>query len=174
MEAIRARGYHYRVAGRQPERIAWRAEFESDDEGEEVIRTPSPRNPDQQKSRLWIKRREKQDEVYLLGLSEGRQEKDRAIRQSHEQRLKRDLERLPARLAKGQLKEAKKIYQAVGRLQERYPRVARYYRMDYDAEQKTLRWEEDQEKKAVAQKLDGGDVLKTDRQDLTAEENWRT
>ena len=42
--------------------------------------------------------------------------------------------RLKARVEKGRLKEVKKIYQAIGRLQERYPRVARYYRMDYDAE----------------------------------------
>ena len=173
LAAIRARGYHYLVAGRQPERLAWRAEFEDQDDWQEIVRTPSPRHPEQQKSRVWIKRREKQKEVYILCVSEGRQEKDRAIRESHERRLKRDLERLAARIAKGRLKEAKKIYQAIGRLQERYPRVARYVRMDYDAEQKTLRGEEDQEKKAVAQKLDGGYVLKTDRQDLTADEIWR-
>ena len=88
--------------------------------------------------------------------------------------MKKDLEGLQARIAKGQLKEAKKIYQAIGRLQERYPRVARYYRLDYDAEQKTLTWQEDSEKKAIAAKLDGGYVLKTDRQDLTADEIWRT
>ena len=61
------------------------------------------------------------------------------------------------------LTDAKKIYQAIGRLQERYPRVARYYRMDYDGEPNVLSWQEDQEKKAVAEKLDGGCVLKTDR-----------
>jgi transposase len=171
---IRACGYHYLVAGRQPERTAWRGEFESDDDWEEVLRTPSPRNPDPEKSRVWIKRRQKGEEVYILCLSEGRQEKDRAIRETHEQRLKKDLERLKARIDKGQLKEAKKLYQAIGRLQERYPRVARYYRMDYDAEQKTLSWQEDGDKKAMAAKLDGGYVLKTDRQDLSAEEIWRT
>ena len=174
LKAIRDHGYHYLVAGRQPERLAWLAEFESDDEWEEMVRTPSPRNPDQQKSRVWIKRREKQNEVYILCLSEGREEKDRAIRESHERRLKQDLSRLAARIKEGQLKEAKKIYQAIGRLQERYPRVARYYRMDYDAEQKALRWEEDQVKQAIAEKLDGGYVLKTDRQDMTADEIWRT
>jgi len=174
LAAIRARGYHYLVAGRQPERNAWLSEFESEGDWEEVIRTPSPRNPDQQKSRVWIKRREKESEVYILCLSEGRQAKDRAIRETHEQRLKKDLQRLQARIEKGQLKEAKKIYQVIGRLQERYPRVARYYRMDYDAEQKTLTWQEDGEKKAIAEKLDGGYVLKTDRQDLTADEIWRT
>jgi transposase len=174
LDTIRAHGYHYLVAGRQPERNAWLAEFEGEDEWEEILRTPSPRNPDQEKSRVWIKRRARGDEVYLLCLSEGRQEKDRAIRQTHEQRLQKDLEKLRARIAKGQLKEAKKIHQAIGRLKERSPRVARYYRMDYDEAQKTLRWEEDGEKKAMAAKLDGGYVLKTDRQDLTAEEIWCT
>ncbi len=174
LEAIRARGYHYLVAGRQPERVPWLGEFESDDDGEEMIRTPSPRNPDQEKSRVWIKRREKQNEVYILGRSEGRQARDRAIRGTHEQRLKKDLQRFQARIEKGRLKEAKKIYQVIGRLQQRYPRVARYYRIDFDAEQKTLTWQEDSEKKAMAEKLDGGYVLKTDRQDLSADEIWRT
>ena len=174
LAAIQTRGHHYLVAGRQPERNAWLSEFESDGDWEEVIRTPSPRNPDQQKSRVRIKRRQKGNEVYILCLSEGRQEKDRAIRETHEQRLKKDLERLKARIEKGQLAKLETIHQAIGRLQERYPRVARYYPMDYDAEQKTLTWEEEGEKKAIAAKLDGGYVLKTDRQDLTADEIWRT
>ncbi|MGH8402258.1 MAG: IS1634 family transposase [Gammaproteobacteria bacterium] len=171
---IRSHGYHYLVAGRQPERNAWRAEFEADSDWEEVLRTPSPCNPGQEKSRVRIKRCRKGNEVYILCRSEGRQEKDRAIRDAHEQRLKKDLEKLKARVEKGQLKDAKKIHQAMGRLKERYPRVARYYRIDDEAEPKTLRWEEDHAKKAVAEKLDGGYVLKTDRLDLTADEIWRT
>jgi len=171
---IRAHGYHYLVAGRQPERNAWLDDFEADGDWEELIRTPSPRNPAQEKSQVQIKRRQKGQEVYLLCLSEGRKVKDRAIRETHQLRLKKDWEKLKARVEKGQLQEAKKIYQAIGRLQERYPRVARYYRMDYDAEQKALTWREDREKKAVAEKLDGGYVLKTDHQDLTADEIWRT
>jgi transposase len=170
---IRARGYHYLVAGRQPERNAWLDDFEAEGDWQEMIRTPSPRNPGQEKSQVQIKRRPQGNEVYLLCLSAGRQEKDRAIRETHEQRLKKDWEKLKARVEKGQLKEAKKIYQAIGRLQERYPRVARYWRMDYEAEQKALTWQEDREKKAVAEKLDGGYVLKTDHQDLTADEIWR-
>jgi transposase len=174
LAAIRARGFHYLVAGRQPERNAWLAEFEQGEDWEEVVRTPSPRNPDQEKSRVRIKRRQQGDAVYLLCLSEGREEKDRAIRESHEQRLKKDLKKLQARIEKEQLQTLEKIHQAIGRLKERYPRVARYYRMDYDAERKTLTWEENREKKTIAEKLDGGYVLKTDRQDLTAEEIWST
>src|SRR5712692_3630609 len=174
LAAIRARGFHYLVAGRQPERHAWLGEFAHSADWEEVLRVPSPRNPDQEKSQVRIKRRQQGDQVYILCLSEGREEKDRAIRESHEQRLQKDLGKLQARIEKGQLQEQKKIHQAIGRLQERYPRVARYYRMDYEAEHKTLTWQEDSEKKAIAEKLDGGYVLKTDRQDLTGEEIWRT
>jgi transposase len=174
LDAIRAHGHHYLVAGRQPERNAWLAEFESHDDWEEVIRTPSPRNPYQEKSRVRIKRRQQGNEVYILCLSEGREAKDRAIREKHEQRLKEDLEKLKTRVEKGQLKKVEKIHQAIGRLQERYPRVARYYAMDYDAKHQSLTWQEDREKKAIAEKLDGGYVLKTDRHDLSAEEIWRT
>jgi hypothetical protein len=174
LAAIRAYGHHYIVAGRQPERNAWLAEFEQGDDWEEMVRTPSPRNPHQEKSRVRIKRRQQGNEVYILCLSEGREAKDRAIREKHELRLKEDMEALKTRVEKGQLKKVEKIHQAIGRLQERYPRVARYYRIDYDAERKTLGWEEDTEKKAIAAKLDGGYVLKTDRQDLTADEIWRT
>jgi len=171
---IRARGYHYLVAGRQAERNQWLAEFEQQEGWEEVIREPSPRNPDQQKSQVRIQRRQQANEVYILCLSEEREEKDRAIRETHEQRMRKDLERLKARIEKGQLTQPEKIHQAIGRLQERYPRVARYYRIAYDAEQKTLAWEENGDRKAVAAKLDGGYMLKTDRQDLKAEEIWRT
>src|SRR5579859_8049711 len=174
LEQIRAHGHHYLVATRQPERNTWLDDFEAEEDWEELIRTPSPRNPDQEKSEVRIKRRQKGSEVYILCVSEGRQEKDRAIRETHERRLRKDWEKLKARIEKGQLKETKKIHQAIGRLKERYPRVARYYRMDYDAERKRLTWQEDNEKKAVAEKLDGGYVLRTDRQNLTADEIWRT
>jgi len=174
LEQIRARGLHYLVAGRQSERNEWLEEFEEEAGWEEMIRVPSPRNPFQKKTRVQIKRRQKGDEVYILCLSEGREEKDRAIREKQQERLIKDLERLKTRIEKGHLKKTEKIHQAIGRLQERYPRVARYYEIQYQGQPQTLTWQEDMEKKAIAEKLDGGYVLKTDRQDLTADEVWRT
>jgi len=100
--------------------------------------------------------------------------KDRAIREKQEQQLKEDLEALPTRVEKGHLKRTEKIHEAMGRLKERYPRVARYYQIEYDAERKSFSWPEDVDKKAIAKKLDGGYVMKTDRQDLTTDEIWRT
>ncbi len=174
LQQIRGRGHHYIVAGRQPERNQWLEELEREEDWEEVVRLPSPQNPFQKKSRVEVKRRQKGDEVFILCRSEGRRDKDRAIREAHEQKLIGDLVRLNKRIERGRLKKAEKVHQAIGRLKERYARVARYYRMEYDADQKVLSWNEDADKKAVAEKLDGSYVLKTDRQDLTADEIWRT
>ena len=174
LEQIRAHGLHYLVAGRQAERNEWLDDFEEEGGWEEVMRVPSPRNPFQQKSRVEMKRRQKGNEVYLLCLSEGREEKDRAIREKQENRLIKDLDRLKGRIETGHLKKAEKIYQAIGRLQERYPRVGRYYRIQYEGASQGLSWQEDTAKKSMAEKLDGSYVLRTDRQDLTADEIWRT
>ena len=174
LEQIRKRGLHYLVAGLQSERNEWLDELEKEDDWEQVIRTPSPRNPFQKKTRVEIKRRQKGDEVYILCRSEGRQDKDRAIRETHEGKLLADLRKLQERVAKGRLKKQEKIHQAIGRIKERYPRVARYHRIEYDSERKSLSSYEETEKKAIAEKLDGSYVLKTDRKDLTADEIWRT
>ena len=168
------RGYHYLVAGRQPERNAWLDDFEAEDNWEKMIRTPSPRNPGQEKSQVQIKRRQKGKEVYLLCLQRGTPGEGPGDSGNAGEAPEEGLgEAENARVEKGQLKKVKKIYQAIGRLQERYPRVARYYRLDYEAEQKVLTRQEDRAKKALAAKLDGGYVLKTDHQDLTADEIWR-
>lgn len=174
LEEIRHRNYHYIVAGRQPERNEWLDELEDDAGWEEVIRTPSPQNPFQKKTKVEIKRERRGEELFILCRSDGRQEKDRAIRDKQEGRLLRDLEKLKQRIEKGRLKRADKIHQAIGRLKERYPRVARYYAIEADVESKTINWREDSDKKEQAKKLDGSYVLKTDRQDLTADEIWRT
>src|SRR6267378_3045386 len=126
LKQIRGRGHHYIVAGRQPERNQWLEELENDEGWEEVVRIPSPRNPFQKKTRVEVKRRPKGEEVYILCRSEGRQDKDRAIREAHEQKLIGDVVRLKKRIEKGRLKKTEKIHQAMGRLKERYPRVARY------------------------------------------------
>jgi len=173
IEQIRNRGLHYLVAGLQSERNEWLEELEKDD-WEQVVRIPSPRNPFQKKTKVEVKRRQKGKEVYILCRSEGRKEKDRAIRETHEGRLLADVGKLRERVAKGQLKKEEKIHQAIGRIKERYPRVSRYHRIEYDSERKMLSAQEEVGKKAIAEKLDGTYVMKTDRNDLTADEIWRT
>src|SRR5207245_3431778 len=87
LEQIRKRGLHYLVAGLQPERNQWLDELENDDGWEQVHRTPSPRNPLQKKTRDEIKRRHNDGVVYILCRSDGRKDKDRAIRETQETKL---------------------------------------------------------------------------------------
>jgi len=174
LKEIRDHGYHYLVACRQSERNAWLADWEKGDGWEEVLRSPSPRNPGQKKSPVWIKRRQKGNELYILCRSAGREEKDRAIRERQQERWLKDLNALKARIENGHLQNAEKIHEAIGRLKERYPRVARYYEANYDAAQKSLSWQERVDKKAIAEKLDGSYLLKSDRQDWTDDEIWKT
>src|SRR6516162_1348090 len=174
LEEIRKHGLHYLVAARQTERSQWLDQLEEDTGWAEVVRTPSPRNPGQKKTRVEIKRQQKGDVLYILCRSEGREEKDRAIRETQEAKLLADLNKLQKRVEQGHLKQEAKIQQAIGRLRERYPRVARYYQIVYDAAFAKFSWKELVDKKAIARKVDGTYILKTDRQDLTAEEIWRT
>jgi hypothetical protein len=106
--------------------------------------------------------------------SEGRTEKDRAIRQKQEIRFLADIEKLGKRIALGRLRSAAKIYEAIGRLKERYPRVARYYHMVYEEQKSEFSWREDLERKQRAQSLDGSYLLKSSRNELSAEDIWRT
>jgi transposase len=170
---IRARGHHYLVAARYPERGAHQDAFADAADWTEVIRAPSPRNPAQKKTRVFIKRQTVGDEVHILCRSDARIDKDRAIRDKHEQRLLADLQKLQARVAHGRLRDAAKIQEAIGRLKERYARVARYYVITYDAAAGVVSWTEQTEKKAAASALDGTYLLKTDRQDLADDEVWR-
>jgi transposase len=174
LQQITTRGYHYLVASRQGERTAHLDAFEEEAGWQAIVREPSPTNPGQQKTRVLVKREVVGDEVHILCKSDGREAKDRAIRETHEQRLLAALRKLQVRVATGKLKDATKVHQAIGRLKERYPRVARYYAIMYEAATASVTWAEHAEKKALAQRLDGGYLLKTDRQDLSDTEVWRT
>jgi transposase len=172
LQEIRDRKLHYVVAARQPERDSWLDDFEKADGFEEMSRAPSPRNRSQKKSLVRVKAIAHGEETVVLCTSEGRTAKDRAIREKQEGRLLADLERLRRRIAGGRLKRELKIGEAIGRLKQRYPRVARYYTIGYDAARGELVHEPDAEKKDKAESLDGGYLLRTDRTDLTAAEAW--
>jgi len=176
LEQIRGCGYHYLVAARPEERFQHEQEFAEEAGWEEVLRQPSPTNPFQKKTRVWIKQCLAGEEVHILCVSEPRTEKDRAIRELQQKRLLAELERLSRRIAKRKkkpLSEAE-VHQAIGRLRERYSRVGRYYQILYDAQQQALSWQEEVEEKRRAERLDGSYVLKTDRRDMTKEEIWRS
>ena len=68
----------------------------------------------------------------MLCRSQQRIAKDRVIRIKQEGRLRAYIDKLTRRVSDGKLVKADKINQAIGRLQERYPRVARYFQVFVD------------------------------------------
>jgi transposase len=170
---LKKRKLHYVVASRQPERDRWLADFEDTEGFTPVLREPSPLNPGQKKSSIEVKTQTADQQTYVLCRSEQRIAKDRAIRTKQEARLRADIDKLAKRIADGRLVKAAKINQAIGRLKERYPRVARYYRFSYDEPNRTLSAEFDADKHLHAERLDGCYLLKTSREDLSGDELWR-
>jgi transposase len=170
---LRRRKLHYLVAARQNERDRYLAEFETSDAFEEVKRQPSPRNPSQKKSVVRVKKHSTNDETLVLCISSERVAKDRAIRVKQEERFLKDLAKVRARIENGHLKSDIKIGEAIGRLKERYPRVAHYHSLVFNKTTRQLESEPNEEKRKIAESLDGSYLLRTDRQDLTADEGWR-
>ena len=170
---LKKRKLHYVVASRQPERDRWLADFEDTEGFTPVLREPSPLNPGQKKSSIEVKTQTAEQQTYVLCRSEQRIAKDRAIRTKQEARLRADIDKLAKRIAEGRLVKVAKINQAIGRLKERYPRVARYYRLSYDEPNRTVSAEFDADKHLHAERLDGCYLLKTDREDLSGDELWR-
>ena len=170
---LQRRKLHYVVAARQKERDRYLAEFEAGDDFEEVIRQPSPRNPNQKKSVVRVKAHSVNHETLVLCISSERAPKDRAIREKQEARFLRDLATVQARIQNGRLKSDVKIGEAIGRLKERYPRVARYHSITLNTKTRQLESKPDEETRKVAASLDGSYLLRTDREDVSAEEAWR-
>ena len=175
LSKIVAKKLHYLVAEPYGARGDWVEEFENDEDFVEVKREPSPTNPFQRKSTIRVKMRRGDGETHVLCLSSERKGKDRAIREAHEKKLLVDLEKLSKRVKKGKGRGTKpsEVLESIGRLKERYSRVARYYRMEYDSQTKEFSYSLDEAKRARAEKLDGSYLLKTDREDLSADEAWR-
>lgn len=168
LKLIRERKHHYVVALRQSERDPWLAEFE-DQEGWTKLK-PRSRS-------LGVRIRKRvvsEEEALVLCRSRDRAQKDREIREKQEGRLLEALQRLAERIDKGQLKDPDAIQRRIGRLQERFPRVARYWTIDYHAEAAHLSWSERPERRAKVRELDGAYLLRTSRIDMDAEEIWRT
>ncbi len=173
LATLRERGLHYLVASRQPERLAWLEEFEQAEGFAEVIRPTSPWNPAQDKPQVWVKRQDTADGAVILCRGAGRVAKDRAIREKQEGRFLADVAKLTARIEGGRLVEEEKVGEAIGRLKERYPRVARYWKLSFDPKANQLSCVMDEVRRVKAEQLDGCYLLKTDRSDLTAEETWK-
>ena len=113
-------------------------------------------------------------ERLILVRSAGCARKERGIHERLSSRMVRDLTALQARVAAGRLKDRAKIDRSVGRIQERYPGVSRWFevRVVQTGEKSTLEWSL---KETVAQDKraqEGLYLLRTNVQHGNPEQIW--
>jgi transposase len=152
--------------------------------------------------KVYVKKLDSGEGARVLCLSDGREEKETAIDALKEKRYLEDLERLEKSVAKGNIKLKEKVFERIGRLQERYPRIAPHYDIFVDEEDNPERADNEQpvegeksdqdnqgtksrpkkvigirhEKKATRQKkqtLSGCYVIETSHKQLSPKEIWK-
>ncbi|MEA3445473.1 MAG: transposase [Bacteroidota bacterium] len=69
--------------------------------------------------------------VYLLCKSQGRKEKEQAMRNRKEERMEAELEKLHHQIKNGRANKSSKIEQKIGKIKERFGTVAQYYEIKY-------------------------------------------
>jgi hypothetical protein len=119
---------------------------------------------------------EDSDETFVLCRTQGRQEKEQAIRNRFEARLEQVLERLARSLARGRLKDRDKILLRLGRLQALYPQVANLYEWELVAADKgyELHWRRHDANSERRRLREGAYLLRTNLRNKDPAELWRT
>jgi transposase len=163
--------FHYLVNDSRRGRKKWAAEFAQDTLFQPVAGREA-------KSEVRIRSIElKSGERLVLCKSQGRREKEVAMRSGAEKRFLAGLEKLQTRLSKGQLTDVVKAQRALGKLLERAPRVRRFYQVDLKDSANLragLSWQRKDEIREEDEALLGCYVLRTDRSELNQEWLWNT
>ncbi|MEK7756866.1 MAG: IS1634 family transposase [Planctomycetota bacterium] len=117
-------------------------------------------------------------ETYVLARSKQRRLKERAIRKRQLVGWHGDLKKLAARVAKGQLKNADKVVEQVGRLRERWPAASKFAQVEVPrddggcATRVTWRYDRTRLKSVLAR--DGAYLLLSDQATWSPEQLWST
>jgi transposase len=113
-------------------------------------------------------------ETYVLCRSTARREKERAIRRRFSARLERALQNLAQRVEKGQWKDPSKIERRLGKIQERYVRVADLYQagLGQTGGRWVFTWKVIEERRAWREAREGAYLLRTNLEGATVEELW--
>jgi transposase len=168
LRSLRDAGYDYIAVGKRPTRLAYAKEFETLEFA--IISGRENKDP------VHIAFRDIENERLVFCYSEKRAEKEKAILSQAEKKYIEDMTKLCQQLSRGRLKREGALERQLGRLQERHQRIARYYEVTVSKEvgNKTLTFIRKEDKFAPVQELAGCYHLRTSRQDLSADEIWKT
>jgi transposase len=114
----------------------------------------------------------------VLCCSQGRRQKEEAIRSRVEIKFVDLLSKLAVRVESGQIKDADKIHRAIGRLQQRHSRVQRFYAVQLKADEtapskQRLEWKRLDESYKSDDALLGCYVLRLDQDGGSPQEWWK-
>ena len=116
-------------------------------------------------------------EVHLYCHSSQREKKDKGIQELFTKRFEAALEKLAEGLhKKGTVKKYEKVRERIGRLKQKYSRVAQYYEISVEHDQVTgkasaIHW---QRTKTIEQTLPGVYCLRTNQEDWNETTLWHT
>lgn len=176
---LRSEGFSYVVNHSRPGRKKWHEHFASEQfmeiEGRDGKAPVLVRQLDvTTKQKTDSGGREEVAERLVLCKSAGRRLKEEAILSKAEGRYLQQLTALQSRIEQGRLKDPAKIQRALGAVQKKNSRVARYYEVGVEqGEPAELSWRRHDEQYADDDDLLGCYVLRTDRHDMGPSQLWQ-
>jgi transposase len=164
LAAIRKRGGEYLVGTTRSKLKQFEAELLKDDF--EKIR------PDVEVKQIQILGGE---ETYILCRTEGRKEKEKAIRSRFVAKIEKALTGLEKRIAEGKLKDRDKMWMRLGRIQASHPQVADLYEMAIKDSKEGARlvWRQKPEQQQWLEAREGAYLLRTNLTAGTAADLWK-
>jgi transposase len=114
------------------------------------------------------------EETYILCRTDGRQEKEKAIRNRFSSSMEKALKGLQKTIALGRLKDRNKMERRLGKIQARHPSVNDLYDVSLrdTAEGVRLFWQMKEDRKNWRESREGAYLLRTNLQADTAEQLW--
>jgi transposase len=114
------------------------------------------------------------EETYILCRTDGRQEKEKAIRNRFSHSMEKALQGLQKTIALDRLKDRNKMERRLGKIQARHPSVNDLYDVSLrdTAEGVRLFWQMKEDRKNWRESREGAYLLRTNLQAGTAEELW--
>ena len=164
LAAIRKRGGEYLVGTTRSKLKQFEAELLKDDF--EKIR------PDVEVKQIQVLGGE---ETYILCRTEGRKEKEKAIRSRFVAKIEKALAGLEKRIAEGKLKDRDKMWMRLGRIQASHPQVADLYEMTIKDSKEGARlvWRQKPEQQQWLEAREGAYLLRTNLTASTAADLWK-
>jgi len=167
LSLLTARGYPYTVIERRQAERDYEEEFKDLDSFERIGTDEEP---------IYVKKLLEADVAKALCLSFRRQCKEEGMDRLKEERFIEAMAQIARSVEKGSLKRSEKVWQRIGRINERFPAVAKYYTVttqDKDGDVVSVQWSLKAKERDTRSTLTGCYVIESTHKELSALEIWQ-